>query len=348
VKPKVKFAVTGALVLSAAVIVFINWRYQSQSRPTVARPPSPSQSQPNQVNTYEPLQIEAIRQRSYPGSDITIEQNLGNQGGYSTQIVSYRSDGLKIYALLATPVGTKPEGGWPVVILNHGYINPTEYQTNGSSYRGVVAALARAGFMVIKPDYRGNGNSQGQPEGGHFSPVYTYDVLNLIASLKHYPEANTKRLGMIGHSMGGHVSLRTIVVSPDIKATVLWAGVVGSMNDFFYNWPNSPFPKDQPTALVQGTRQALVDKYGTPATNPGFWDSVSSINFVSAISGVVQVDHGTGDTVVPELFSDHLVAALNQAGKSVTYYTYPGDDHNLSHNQSLFLSRVIAFYRSKL
>ena len=46
-----------------------------------------------------PLQIDAMRARDYPGSDIVIEQVLDPGVNYSRYYVSYLSDGLKIYAL---------------------------------------------------------------------------------------------------------------------------------------------------------------------------------------------------------------------------------------------------------
>jgi uncharacterized protein len=312
-----------------------------------SRPAAPTAT-PAPSPPLDPLTIQAIRARSYPGSELTTEQNLGDQGGYYNQIVSYQSDGLKIYALQSIPNGTPPSDGWPVVILNHGYVNPANYQTNSADYQQFIAALARAGFMVVKPDYRGHGRSQGTPEGGHFSPVYTYDVLNLVATLKHTPGVNPSRIGIMGHSLGGHVALRAIVVSKDIKASVLLAGVVGSMYDFFYNWPHSPAPFDQPTTVVQGKRQELVAKYGTPKDNPAFWDSVSAINYVSAVAGPVQVNHDEADSVVPKLFSDHLVAALHQAGKPVDYQVYPGDDHQFTTNRTAVLNNIVSFFKANL
>ncbi len=294
-----------------------------------------------------PLQIEAIKARSYPGSVITAEQNLGNQGGYKTEIISYMSDGLKIYALQATPTGNAPAGGWPVVILNHGYINPTVYRTNDGSYTGLISTLAQSGFVVVKPDYRGHGQSQGVPEGGHFSPVYNYDDLNLIASLKSYPLVSAGRIGTLGHSLGGHTSLRVAVVSPDVKATVYLSGVVGSIYDILYNWPHSPMPGDLP-ATVQATREQLLAQYGTPHTNPAFWDSVSAINFVSGITGKSQVHTSVADSVVPAAFSAHLNDALVAAAKPVEYYVYPGNDHQFSANSALAYDRIVAFYKNSL
>ncbi len=301
-----------------------------------------------QTKELDPITIEAIRNRTYASSPIATTQQLGSQGGYSNAVISYQSDSNTIYALQSTPNSSAPAGGWPVIIFDHGYINPATYQTNGNEYRQIIAAFTQAGYMVIKPDYRGHGKSSGSPEGGHFSPVYAYDNLNLVASLKNYSSVNPGRIGLFGHSLGGHVALRTIVASKDIKATVIMAGVVGSIHDLLYNWPNSPMPGDEPKALVAGKKQELIDKYGDPKANPTFWNSVSAINYVDAVTGKVQLHHSSGDSTVPYTFSNNLAAALQKANKSVENYTYPGNDHQFSQNRSLLLQRAVAFYKASL
>jgi hypothetical protein len=44
-----------------------------------------------------PLAIEAMRQRDYPGSDLAIEQTLPAGTNYKRYIASYQSDGFKIF-----------------------------------------------------------------------------------------------------------------------------------------------------------------------------------------------------------------------------------------------------------
>ncbi|HXS15404.1 MAG TPA: hypothetical protein VN711_04700, partial [Candidatus Saccharimonadales bacterium] len=66
------------------------------------------------------LEIEEMREKSYPGSQITTQQTLAQGSNYYRYIVSYLSDGNIIYALLTVPVGQKPKNGWPVILLNHG------------------------------------------------------------------------------------------------------------------------------------------------------------------------------------------------------------------------------------
>ena len=346
--PRRRAVVLGVLglTLGAALVVHFN-KPRPLTKPAfqTAKPVKPTQ---DSAPDLDPLQIQALQVRIYSASTLSVTQNLGDQGGYTQTISSFISDGLTEYALVSTPGGTKPSGGWPVVILAHGYINPVTYQTAGADYATLTAELARAGYMVVKPDYRGHGKSQGQPDGGHLSPVYAYDVLNLIATLKNAPTINHSRIGLIGHSLGGHVALRTIVVSRDVKATVFISGVVGSMEDLFYNWPNSPMPSDQPATLVQGIKSALISKYGDPHQNPVFWNSASAINYVSTVTGAVQINHSIGDTTVPITFSQHLNAALQSQHKSVDFYTYPGDDHQFSQNHAVLIQRIIAFYAAHL
>src|SRR5262245_23178186 len=49
---------------------------------------------------YIPLSIDYLRLRTYEGSDFVFEQTLDPGSNYNRYIVSYRSDGLKIYALM--------------------------------------------------------------------------------------------------------------------------------------------------------------------------------------------------------------------------------------------------------
>src|SRR6059058_340826 len=140
---------------------------------------------------------------------------------------SYRSDGLKIFGLLTVPNGRKPAGGWPVIIFNHGYIPPAQYRTT-ERYVAYVDGFASHGYLVFKPDYRGHGSSEGQPSSAYGSPGYTVDVLNAVTTLQRYPDADRNRIGMWGHSLGGNITLRALVIDPRIKMTVIWAGVTAT------------------------------------------------------------------------------------------------------------------------
>ena len=122
-------------------------------------------------------------------------KTLSPGSGYNRYIASYQSDGLKLFGLLTVPTGSKPAAGWPVILLNHGYIPPDEYSTD-QSYKRIVAPLAEAGYIVFKPDYRGNGTSPGMPSQPYIAPDYVTDSLNALASIKKYKDADPDRIGV--------------------------------------------------------------------------------------------------------------------------------------------------------
>jgi uncharacterized protein len=341
------------LALGVGTLVFLGggiWLMALKTTPPTisSRPPVGSSFTPSPTPTLNPLQIPAIQSRSYPGGAITTTADLGDQGGYRDTVISYPSDNLTQFALLSTPDTAKPASGWPVIILLHGYEDPSLWRVAGPEYRSFIGAFTAAGYAVVKPDFQGNDKSAGKPVGGHFAPDYAYNTLNLIGSLKQNPLANPKRLGLFAHSMGGDVGMRTIVTSKDIVASVFAAGVVGSMYDIFYSWPGNPDLSDQPAALVQGARLTLIAKYGDPKANPTFWNSASALNYVSAVTGPVQINQDVGDTVVPKIFADHLYQALTSANKSVEYHMYPGDDHQFDANRAALIQNALKFYRAHL
>jgi dipeptidyl aminopeptidase/acylaminoacyl peptidase len=295
-----------------------------------------------------PLSIQALRAGEYPGSDLVIEQTLSNGSNYKRYIASYRSEGLKIYALLTIPNGTKPETGWPVIIFNHGYIPPAQYKTT-ERYIAYTDAFSRNGYIVLRSDYRGHGNSEGQASS-YASNGYSIDILNAIASIKKNPDADANRIGMWGHSMGGHITLRNMVVSKDIKAGVIWAGVVASYPDLLKNWrrgnvQNTSTPSPFPTTSSRGGwRTGFVNLYGSPEENPEFWNSISATSYLSDISGPLQLHHGTADYSVPYEFSENLAKQLETQGKKVELYIYPGDEHDIPNNFGTAMQRSIDFF----
>lgn len=300
----------------------------------------------SQINT-DPLSIERMRSASYPGSQLVIEQELGRSGAHTEYIVSYRSEGLKIYALLTVPVGEQPAQGWPVIIFNHGYIPPTEYRTN-ERYVAYVNGFANQGYVVLKPGYRGHGSSEGKPEGAYFSPAYTVDVLNAIGAMKQYAEADPNRIGMWGHSLGGNITQRALVLSPDIKAAVIWGGVVGSYRDMYSLWFNRRRTTNEASLQQQQqwrmTRSRFSQLHGTPESNPEFWNTIDPTSYLRYQTAPVQLHHTRGDETVTYQLSEAYATKLTEENKPHELYLYEGDDHNVSQNFSTALQRSVAFF----
>ena len=310
------------------------------ARPTFSGTPSPV---PSATPTLFPLSIEAMRARSYPGSDLVIEKELTAGSNYKRYYASYLSDGLKIYGLLTIPDGEKPVSGWPVIIFNHGYIPPDVYRTT-ERYVAYVDMIARNGYIVFKSDYRGHNKSEGLAQGAYGHPDYVVDVLNALATLKRYPQADPNRIGMWGHSMGGYITLRAMVISKDIKAGVIWGGVVASYPDLLTKWVRGPGAEPRPTDAGVPWRSTLVDQYGPPDSSSPFWNSISSNSYLADISGPLQLHHSTTDEEVPLVFSETLFYEMLAAGKYVELYKYVGDNHNISNNFTTAMQRSVDFF----
>ncbi|QQS61479.1 MAG: alpha/beta fold hydrolase [Candidatus Moraniibacteriota bacterium] len=288
---------------------------------------------------YFSMAIESLRKQEYLGGDFFIEKTLANGANYKQYIVSYKSEELKIFGLLTVPLALKPNDGFPAIVFVHGYIPPAQYSTTGS-YPSYQATLAKAGFITFKPDLRGHGQSEGEAIGAHFSEKYTIDTLNAIAYLKNYKDVDPDKLGYWGHSNGGETGLRVAVVSKDIKAYSLWAGVVGSYVDELETYNDK-------ISFMRGSNP-LVEKYDLPSQNPEFWDKIDPYTYLDDIFALIQLQHATGDKSVPIELSRHLHDELQKKEKKVEYREYQGDDHNIGQNSSLAWERTIQFFRNNL
>lgn len=258
-------------------------------------------------NTDPSSFIESLRQREYRGGEIKIEETISSNNSYTKYLISYLSDNLKIYGVMNVPKGTGP---FPVIILNHGYFNASTFKS-GDGTDGMANILAGNGYLTLASDYRGFGKSENdaQESRGH-NPNYAIDVLNLIASVKTLDEADSERIGIWGHSMGGEVTLRTAEATDKLKAIVLWA-------------PTSANAADNAAFYGRG-RHAGMPSPGQDQDT----DGASPINYLQYINAPISLHQGLADTEVNPKWSKNLYDALRKEGKKVEYSEYKDQDHN--------------------
>ncbi len=312
--------------------------------PTETFEPSPT-STPALTATPvpHPMSIIALRNQEFPGSEVTIVKELDRGSNYRRYYAYYLSEGLKIYALLTIPNSAPPEGGFPAIVFNHGYIPPDIYRTT-ERYVHYVDELAKAGYVVFRIDYRGHDQSEGEPTGAYGNPGYQVDVMNAVSSIKQLSEVDPDKVGMWGHSMGGYLTLRAMVISNEVKAGVIWAGVVASYPDLLYNWRRTGSFTPSPSSRGVGWRTSWLEQFGTPEQNPAFWNSVSATSYLADLSGPLQLHHGTNDEDVPLEFSIRLAELVRMERKVADLYVYEGDNHNIANNFYTAMDRTIEFF----
>lgn len=138
------------------------------------------------------------------------------------------------------------------------------------------------------------------------------------------------------------------MLSPEIKASVIWAGVVGTYEELMTRWRRTiPWRSadNQASHHLSSIRENLQKTYGSPKDNPSFWQSIDPRYHLKDLAGPIQLHHGLADESVPWEFSESLKNDLEKEGKTVEFYTYEGADHNLaSPHFAKAMQRSVTFF----
>ncbi|HEX3054055.1 MAG TPA: alpha/beta fold hydrolase [Aggregatilineaceae bacterium] len=309
-----------------------------------------SAAQEGEFEVGNDLTIAYLRQLEIEGSDILLEERLADGVSYTQYIASYISEGNKIYGLLTIPFGDVPPGGFKAIVFCHGFIPPDSYVTT-ERYVAYVNALASHGFVVFKIDMRGHGNSEGEATGTYFSPGYTIDAIAALKSLQKMDIVDPNGIGLWGHSMAGNLVLRAMLIEPDVKAGVIWAGAVYSYDDFIQyriSDPSSAALRDTETPSRRRGRE-LREAYGEPNTDVPYWAAVSLTAHIDYLQSPLQIHHAVDDPVVNIGYSLDLATALQAHNKVYELHQYSGGGHDIdSPYFDEAMLRTIVFFQEHL
>lgn len=278
---------------------------------------------------FQEMTIPYLRAQKYESR--LEEQVLQSENSqYSSYLTSYQSDGFRVNALLTKPNGDMPEGGWPAIVFVHGYIPPAQYSTTGAAYSSYVDYLASSGFVVLKIDLRGHGDSEGEAGGGYFGSDYIVDTLNAYAALQNTDFVNSAKIGLWGHSMAGNILMRSLAAKPDIPAASIWAGAVFTYSDREkYGINDQSFQMGSLSPSRQSRRRELIAKYGEPSSNSSFWKLVIPTNYLDDLKGAIQLNHAADDSVVDIGYSRDLNALLGKTSVTHEFNEYASGGHDI-------------------
>jgi uncharacterized protein len=307
--------------------------------PTPAPSPTPGPTpEPTPDPETEPVAwyIDQIAAKEYDGCCLERLRVYEQGANYTSWVIAYQGDGLRLTGLMAVPHG---EGPFPVAIFNHGFFPFDQYDTGYDTLRE-VRFMASNGYIAVAPDYR---NYAGSDEGEYiFEPGYVYDVRNLIYALRELPEADADRIGMSGHSMGGGITMQNIVSGAEVKAAVLYGTVTANEAE---RWDARM--RRWSAGGGTGSNRALQfsDRYGTPEEVPEVYARMSVDSFWENVQVPVIIHHGDADATTPIEWAYDIEAGLREAGKEVTLYVYPGAGHSFQGADfDLMMQRTLAFF----
>lgn len=292
---------------------------------------------PPTPDRYAGITIDDLTTRGYGAGELSVEQILATTAAFTRTLISYESDGLKVYGFMNVPHG---DGPFPVVIVNHGYVDPAVYRTLTYTTR-YADALAAAGLIAIHPNFRGYPPSQDGPN--EFRTGFAIDVLNLVGLVRKLggqpgplSNANPAAIGLWGHSMGGGVTLRAITVDGGIKAALLYGAMSGDEQR-----------NHERILFFTGGRNGQWVEGGAPT--PADLQRISPSAYLDRISAALSIHHGEFDQQVPLAWSVELCQQLQTLGKTVECFVYPGGPHTFSGAMDqLFIQRTIEFFQREL
>jgi dienelactone hydrolase len=167
----------------------------------------------------------------------------GKTDTYSRKKITFASDlNSRVTAYLLTPNDLKK--GAPAMICLHDDIPAAKDEPVGLSGRASMNyadALAKKGYVCLVPDYPGYGddhfdfskNSQAYPSGALKA---VWDNIRCIDLLEIIPEVNPKRIGIIGHGLGGQNALLTAALDYRLAATIASCGFTSFKGDKLDKW----------------------------------------------------------------------------------------------------------------
>lgn len=305
------------------------------SSPT--RPPTPAEQAETLPPVADRTSLPQLMREEFRGSRLRVTALEYETATYTRSRVAYRSGDVTVSGVLLRPKGRGP---FPGVVLNHGYIEPSVYAP-GQGMAREQEYLANAGFVVLHTDYRGHaGSDPASPLDRESRLGYTRDALNAVASLEREPYVDDTRMGMVGRSMGGGVTLNALVAAPGmVDAAVIYASVSSRFLDNLRHFTQV----SRPEAV-----RALFERFGTPEEQPGFYRDLSSRAFFDRISEPLLIHHGDVDETCPFPWATTTQRLLEKAGVDSRLSVWEGEGHTFYARWEDSMEETVRFLRRRL
>ena len=218
------------------------------------------------------------------------------------------------------------------IILSHGYGDDQNQMLPWADF------LNRAGYSVFTYDMRSRGGSGG--DAITVGALEQEDLLSVIDYVAARPDVDRDKIGALGVSLGGSVTILAAARDPRIKAVVDdcgfadASGVVDTAFTYFLGLPAFPFAPVTVKIAEWRTGQRIsrvrpVDVIGRISPRPIF------------------IIHGLADPAIPPVHSERNFAA---AGEPKQVWYVPGAWHNGSREVAgaEYERRVVEFFTGTL
>lgn len=219
-------------------------------------------------------------------------------------------DGLQLSGWLYRPAGASPG---PVVISFHGGPEGQERPNFNANYQ----ALLSRGIGVLAPNVRGSagfGKRFVNLDNGALRVDGVKDIKACVDFLVSRGIADPGRIGIMGGSYGGYMTMAGLTEYPDLFAA--GANLFGIVNFETF------FAHTQPWMAAISTIE-----YGDPVKEKDLLRQLSPLHKLERVKAPTLVLHGANDTNVPVVEAEQVVDNLRKRGVPVEYVLFPDEGH---------------------
>ncbi len=210
---------------------------------------------------------------------------------------------ITLHGLLYRPVKA---GRRPALVLLHGW-GPADM--NGAEVLDESArSLAEAGYVTLSLSMRGWPETGGEDDAGAEQPA---DTVGAVEWLAERPNVDPARIGLVGFSQGGQVSLLAAARGASVRALVAW-------------YPVTDVERWGATSTEREVREWYVPEVCSTGNGPR---DRSPVHVAEKIDVPVLLIHGDRDDRVPTEQSRLMERALQDAGRRVEMLLVPGMEH---------------------
>jgi dipeptidyl aminopeptidase/acylaminoacyl peptidase len=236
--------------------------------------------------------------------------------GEEEEITWKSKDGMVVGGVLTKPVGYKAGQRYPLIVAIHG--GPASADVLGFNGGYGSQVYAGAGYVVLKPNYRGSTNyglkHKTDIVGNYFQAGYE-DIMSGVDHLIAQGIVDGSKMGALGWSAGGHWSNWILVNTDRFKAISSGAGTS--------NWISMYAQSD-----VQRNRQFYLGDKLPYHDFDAYWNQ-SPLKYITRAKTPTMIHVVEGDPRVPSPQSVELHMALKQLGVPTELFMYPGNTHGI-------------------
>ncbi len=205
--------------------------------------------------------------------------------------------------------------GDPLVVCCHGFTG--DKVGSNQLTRNLAAYLERSGYGVVRFDYIGSGDSDGEFSTDTFVAGWKEDLVNVFAWLEKQEQLAASPIVLYGHSLGGLIALTHKDISNRVVARAVFAPVTRPVENFrdiilgTKLWKQSLAGEEIGNFYGKGFR--LQNQFIRDLLD-GQYDPIQE---ASQLSTPLLIVHGTIDQAVPIQGSRELHAAYQGAKELV-------------------------------